>query len=205
MARMSSVDRRHEIVRAALRVIAEVGVQGATTRAIVAEAAMSLASVHYAFTSRDEMIEELIAHVVENQAVAAFDTLPEGGDIRSTIRNGLEALFETIVAGTADEQVLLELMLHAMRTPGLEDLPRRQWAKYRGAAVELLTAGAERAGVEWAIPVEQVALLLVTYSDGLTLAWLADRDCAAAGLVMDVAADSLARLTVPTRSKDAPV
>ena len=46
---MSSVERRLEIVQAALRVIADVGVQGATTRVVVAEAGMSLTSFHYAF------------------------------------------------------------------------------------------------------------------------------------------------------------
>lgn len=202
MARKSSVERRLEIVQAALRVIARVGVQGATTRAIVAEAGMSLASFHYAFTSRDEMMEELISSVVENQTVAAFDTLRFGADVRTTIRDGLQSFFDSIVAGTADEQVLLELMLHAMRTPGLEHLPRRQWAKYRAAATELLTAGAVNAGVTWAMPIDQLARLLITYTDGLTLAWLADRDPVAARRIMDAAADSLAALAIPTRSKD---
>lgn len=202
MARMSSVERRLEIVRAALRVIAEVGVQGATTRAIVAEAGMPLASFHYAFASRDEMMEELIAYVVENQTVAAFDTLRFGTDIRSMVRDGLQAFFESIVVETEDEQVLLELMLYAMRTPGLEHLPQRQWAKYRAAATELLRAAAVAADIRWSIPVEKAALLLITYTDGLTLAWLADRDLTAAATVMDVAADSLAALAIPTHSKD---
>ena len=203
MARMSSVDRRLEIVQAALRVIGEVGVQGATTRAIVAEAGMSLASFHYAFASRDEMMDELIAYVVENQTVAAFSTIRYGSDIRTTIRDGLQAFFETIVADSAHEQVLFELMLFAMRTPGLESLPQRQWAKYRDAARQVLEAAADSGGIRWTVPVDSVARLLITYTDGLTLSWLADRDLAAAAIVMDLAADSLAALTTPHETKDA--
>ena len=67
MARVSSADRRAALVRAALRVIDRDGVHGATTRAIVAEAEMSLASFHYVFQSRDEMIRELIAFVVQDE------------------------------------------------------------------------------------------------------------------------------------------
>ena len=197
MPRMSSVDRRLEIVQAALRVIGEVGVQGATTRAIVAEAGMPLASFHYAFASRDEMMEELIAHVVETQSIAAFEAIRFSGDIRSTIRDGLQAFFDTIVADTAEEQVLFELMLFAMRTPGLESLPQRQWAKYRDAARQVLEAAAESAGIEWRVPIDTVARMLITFTDGLTLAWLADRDLAAAASVMDLAADSLYALTTP--------
>jgi AcrR family transcriptional regulator len=195
---MSSIDRRLEIVQAALRVIGEQGVQGATTRAIVAEAKMPLASFHYAFASRDDMMEELIAYVVENQTVAAFSTIRYGGDIRSTIREGLQAFFETIVANPRDEQVLFELMLFAMSTPRLAKLPKLQWAKYQDAAVELLSAAAVNANIRWQRPVEEVGHLLVTFTDGLTLAWLANRDLAAAATVMDIAADSLAALAVPT-------
>ena len=198
---MSSIDRRLELVQAALRVIAEQGVQGATTRAIVAEAGMPLASFHYVFASHGEMMEELIAYVVENQSVAAFEAIRFSGDIRSTIRDGLQAFFETIVADTAEEQVLFELMLFAMRTPGLENLPSRQWAKYTEAAVEILTAAASSAKIDWVVRVETAALLLVNYTDGLTLSWLANRDRAAAETVMDLAADHLAALTRP--SKDA--
>ena len=205
MARMSSIDRRLELVQAALRVIAEQGVQGATTRAIVAEAGMPLASFHYVFASHGEMMEELIAYVVDNQSVAAFEAIRFSGDIRSTIRDGLQAFFDTIVADTAEEQVLFELMLFAMRTPGLEDLPSRQWDKYREAAITILTAAASSAKIDWVVRVETVAHLLVNYTDGLTLAWLADRDLAAAAEVMDLAADHLAALTRPltTHSKDA--
>lgn len=204
MPRISSVDRRLQIVRAALRVIAEQGVQGATTRAIVAEAGMSLASFHYAFDSRDEMMEELIAYVVEHQTVAAFSTIRFGSDIRTTVRDGLQAFFETVLADPGNEQVLFELMFFAMRTPSLDGLPSRQWAKYHAAAEELLNAAAVNAGITWSRPIDEVARFLVAITDGLTVAWLANRDLEAASTVMDLAADSIAALAVPssTRTKD---
>jgi AcrR family transcriptional regulator len=204
VARISSVDRRLQIVRAALRVIAEQGVQGATTRAIVAEAGMSLASFHYAFDSRDEMMEELIAYVVEHQTVAAFSTIKFGSDIRTTVRDGLQAFLETIIDDPSSEQVLFELMFFAMRTTTLDGLPSRQWSKYYGAATELLNAAAVNAGITWSRPIDEVARFLVAITDGLTVAWLANRNLDAATTVMDIAADSIAALAIPTstRTKD---
>lgn len=204
MPRISSVDRRLQIVRAALRVIAEQGVQGATTRAIVAEAGMSLASFHYAFDSRDEMMEELIAYVVEHQTVAAFSTIRFGSDIRTTVRDGLQAFLETVIADPGNEQVLFELMFFAMRTPSLGGLPSRQWAKYYAAAEELLNAAAVNASISWSRPIDEVARHLVAITDGLTVAWLANRNREAANTVMDIAADSIAALAIPTstRTKD---
>jgi len=204
VTRISSVDRRLALVEAALRVIAEHGVAGATTRAIVAEAGMSLASFHYAFASRDAMMEELVAFVVENQTVAAFSSIRFGADIRTTVRDGLQAFFETMVADDEHERVLLELMLFAMRAPALATLPQRQWAKFYGGATELLNAAAVNSDIVWSRPVDEVAQILVAYTDGLTLAWLANRDRTAASTVMDIAADSIAALAISTstRSKD---
>ena len=194
MPRMSSADRRLELVQAALRVIAAEGVSGATTRAIVAEAKMSLASFHYAFTSRDEMMRELIAFVVENETAAVFTTLRFDTGIRDALRAGLQGYFDNVVADPGHEQVMFELMQYALRTPELEGLAREQYARYRGAVVELLAAAEAQTGVEWTLPLDDIARLVVTVTDGLTLAWLADRDDAAAARVMDFAADHLAHL-----------
>jgi hypothetical protein len=42
-----------------------------------------------------------------------------------------------------------------------------------------------------------MARILVTFTDGLTLGWLVDRDMAAAEAVIDFAADALASLAAP--------
>ena len=197
MVRMSSVDRRSELLQAALRVISTQGVAGATTRAIVAEAGMPLASFHYAFASRDEMMRELIELVLENEASAVFESFDFGSDIRSSIHNGLTAFVDTIESDPSHELVMFELQQYALRTPGLEHLAREQYDRYRETVAGLLVAGAESAGIRWSIPVDDVARMVVTMTDGITFGWLADRDTAAAARVIDFAADSLARLATP--------
>jgi len=196
MARMSSTDRRVELVHAALRVIAAKGVAAATTRAIVAEAGMSLASFHYAFTSLDEMMRELIAYVVENETVAAVDSIPAGGDIRSIIEEAMRAYLKLLIDNPGHEQVMFELMHYAVRTPGLEALATEQYERYRAAVSELLEGAATLTGVTWSMPVNEIARIVVTYTDGFSLAWLSDRDDAAAERVIVFAAESLSRLAV---------
>ena len=75
MARVSAEDRRDALIEAAIRVIAAKGVAAATTRAIVAEAGASLASFHYAFRSRDEMMAELITVVTTQEAESVVHAL----------------------------------------------------------------------------------------------------------------------------------
>lgn len=197
MSRIPSADRRALLVQATLRVIAAHGVAGATTRAIVAEAGMSLASFHYAFRSHDEMMRELVTHVVEAQSLAAFDTLRWGNDIRTSIRDALGAFLDYVIADPGHEQVMQELLQYALRTPGLEHLAREQYAAYHGAVGELLVRGASIAGIEWKLPVHEIARMVVATTDGVTLAYLVDRDAAAARRVLDFTADTLAALAAP--------
>lgn len=196
-SRIPVAERRELLVRAALRVIAEHGVAGATTRAIVAEAGMSLASFHYAFRSHDEMMSELVAHVVARESASAFAALRPGDDIRSSLAAGLGAYLDYLIADPGHELVMQELLQYSMRTPGLERLARQQYDSYRSAVTELLVEGAAAAGVSWSRPVEEIARLVVAMTDGVTLAWLADRDAAAARRTLDFAADSIAALAVP--------
>jgi len=205
MTRMSASARRAALLQAAFRVIASEGMAGATTRAIVAEADMSLASFHYAFTSRDEMLHELIGHVIENQAVAAFESLRFGADIRTAVRDGLQAFLEVVIADPGHEQVMLELMQYALRTPDIAGLPREQYAGYRFAVAALLDTAAADTGVSWLLPVDDVARMVVAITDGITLAWLADRDTAAAHRVIEFAATSIAALARPAGPANAGV
>src|SRR6187402_1088899 len=101
MPRIPSSDRRALLVEAAIRVIARHGVAGATTRAIVAEAGMSLASFHYAFRSHAEMMRELVAFVVGAEVESVFKSLRLGRDIRAALRAGLQAYLDYVIADPA--------------------------------------------------------------------------------------------------------
>lgn len=200
MARLSSEERRAAIIRAAVRVIARQGLAAATTRAIMSEARMPLASFHYAFRSRDEMIRDLVAFVVGEERMVILASLRPGADARSAIRAGIQAYFELVVSEPGREQAMFELLHYALRTPALADLPRFQYDSYHRVVTEVLLAGALHAGVEWSIPVDDLARLAVALTDGLTLSWLADRDDAAAARLMDSMADALAAFsTDPAR------
>ncbi len=191
MARLPAEQRRAALVQAALAVIARDGVHGATTRAIVAEAGMSLASFHYAFRSRDELIREVIAFVVDQQEDVSRAALAPARDLRSAVRAGLQAYFDLLREHPEREQAMFELMHYSMRTPELEALPAVQHGSYLTAARALLAAGSAELGVEWTLPEERLARILVALTDGLTYAWLADRDDEAAGLLMDHIADTI--------------
>jgi len=213
MARISAVDRRAELISAALRVVAAHGVAAATTRAVVAEAGMSLASFHYAFESRDEMLAELVAHVVEQERVVldvgdlVDRAAPDDGaraqepppELGSVVRAGLERYFALLVADPGREAAMQELSYYAMRTPGLEHLAAEQYRRYAELAGEALTLAAELAGTRWSRPIADVARLVIAFTDGLTVAWLVRRDDGEAQQLIDSVASLVASLAETRR------
>lgn len=196
MARMRAAQRRTALVQAALRVIAQEGVAAATTRAIVAEAGMSLASFHYVFTSRDELIAECIQYVIDNEAAAVTAGLGPAADVRTAIRDGLRAYLDLVAKDPLRELAMQELVQYALRTPGLAGAARAQYESYYAAATAIVGAVGQGHGVRWRLPIGDVARFVITLTDGITLAYLVDRDVAAAERVIEVAADSLSALAV---------
>ena len=192
MARISATRRRELLVQAALRVLARDGLAAMTTRAIVSEAGMSLASFHYAFTSRDELLHELVGHVVAREADVTFLALLENShDVGGAVRTALGAYLELVTSDPGREQGMFELTQYALRTPSLDALAKKQYERYHELARELLRIVARRFRVRWDVPDDDLARLIVTLTDGVTLAWLADRDLAAAERSLDLAADAI--------------
>jgi len=203
MTRMSVAERRVALVEAALRVIARDGVAAATTRAIAGEAGMPQASFHYAFVSRDELMGEVIAHVVageERSVLPAMTPASAPSDMREALRVGLEHYLAGVQADPERERAMFELAQYAQRTPGAEGLARTQYESYFTLAQSALRAAADLVGARWSEPVENVAELLVGLTDGLTSTWLATRDDAAAHRLVEFAADAVARLSLPDPS-----
>lgn len=215
MTRISAVERRTALVQAALSVVARDGVAAATTRRIVAEAGMSLASFHYAFTSRDELMAELVNTVVDGEQSAfapVFEQQPGGQEapggqpptMRDAVRAGLEHYFAAVRADPDREKAMFELTQWALREPGFAPLARRQYDRYFEVAERAVVQAAAITGCAWSRPTAEVARLLVVLTDGLTVAWLVTRDDAAAQATIDFAADAVATLASPSE-KPAPV
>ncbi len=202
MKRIPPAQRREALIAAAIRVIAADGMAGATTRAVAAEAGMSLASLHYVFGSRDALLEAVIEQVVDAEARAAEDVLTvfdsHGAPISldALLATGLDHFIDGLLASPDDELALAELTIHARRA-GMTELLDEQRRIYLDAAGRTLARAAAHAGAEWTVPLAQVATLLTTQLDGITYSWLAHRDEASARSSGRFSARWLAALAVP--------
>lgn len=169
--------RRRALAHAALRVLSDHGLQAATTRAIVAEADMSLASLHYAYPSRDALLREVVALVVADErdafegALATADDVGTGmAALERLVRSSIDAYLGTIDEHPGREHGMLELTLAAARSDELRGLATDQYRSYRELVATMLEAAAAATGMRWTRGVDELAATIVAIGDGLTIA-----------------------------------
>lgn len=190
--------RRAELTEAALRVMARDGAWALTTRALAAEAGLAHGSVHYAFSSKAEIVRAVIAADTES-AVQIFSTVGAGGGgAREVLEHAFSAFVERILSHPQTELVLYELTLMAVRDPDLGALLAESGASYTSSLGRLLEELAGRCGGAWDAPVQVIVEQLLSLLFGSAQSWLAHRDEVLLRATLDDAARVFAgRLQVP--------
>ena len=114
--------------------------------------------------------------------------------VEATLRAALRHYWKTVEDDPNRESVLMALTQHALHDPSIDGVAQRQYRAYHETARKTVHRIATGFGVTWSMPVEDVARMLVVVTDGVTLAWLVDRDSAAARTALDAFAAQLAAL-----------
>ncbi len=196
MGRVAAEDRRQQLIEAAIRVAEREGIAATTTRRIAAEAGARLATVHYCFRSKQELLEEVLTAIITELAEAAQGDLRPGVDAGTLLREGLRSLWLVVEKEPGRQQLTYELTQYALRQPGMDSFARWQYETSYAACATHLEGIAVAAGITWSLPMPVLSRMLMTVVDGVVLGWLVDRDSTAALAALDALADLLATLAM---------
>ncbi|MBD0840522.1 MULTISPECIES: TetR/AcrR family transcriptional regulator [unclassified Streptomyces] len=194
MARMPSAERRRQLTEAAIRAMARDGVAKTTTRAIAAEAGVSLSVVHYCFDSKQALIESVITTITDHYVTLVQDAIRPRASLQETVRAGLEAYWDHVRAHPDEHMLTYELTQYALRQPGFEHLARRQYELYGEAYTHLIEQLARTMDLELRVPVPELARYLAAMTDGLTLNYLVLGDETAFSGILDTVTAHIAAL-----------
>ncbi|NDK90846.1 TetR family transcriptional regulator [Gordonia desulfuricans] len=198
---MSVTERRAALVESAYRVIADHGVEGATTRRICAHADMPLASFHYAFESRTALLgavmETAVPSDIDQMLAAILPTgdLDEGADLEvmeANMRRQLQAFLSMLKADPGRLQATISLGIYAHNHPELQRYGQRMYENLYAVAAKGLDAAAQHAGVRWTQPTSEIAPVLIGTLISVTLIYLSTAD----DHVMQLLVESLVRQTM---------
>ncbi|MFG2938642.1 TetR/AcrR family transcriptional regulator [Streptomyces sp. NPDC048282] len=194
MARMPSAQRREQLTEAAIRTMARDGVAKATTRAIAAEAGVSLSVFHYCFDSKQALIESVITTLTDHSVTVVREALRPRTTLEETVRAGFEAYWAHVRDRPEEHMLTYELTQYALREPGCEHLARRQYELYGVAYTELIEQLRSSRDLELRVPVSVLARYLAAVTDGLTLNYLVLGDESAWNDILDTVTAHIAGL-----------
>lgn len=189
--------RRRQLAETAVAVIARDGAWALTTRAVAKEAGVPHGTVHYAFSSKNELLHAVmrldLSHLTELTASQRDREIADREDVRAAIAEVFGDYADSVIADPDTETAYFELSLMAARDAELRELSGQSQGEYRAVVVELLTDMAERTGLTWDADVVVVAEQALSGLFGAAVGWLEHRDDALFRGVLDDAAGMLAR------------
>lgn len=188
--------RRRQLVDAAARVIASEGVASTTTRKIAAEAGVPTGLVHYWFSGKDELLEEVITSLlqeVEQSAQRSDDPEPAPErDIAARFENAFDRVVKTDERGR--QIAIYELTTWSLRSPEREHLARQQYQAYRATASRLTQSIVDGLPEGGTVDHDTLAQFVSALFDGVTLAWLADSEGTNTHAIFELAGTLLSQL-----------
>src|SRR5688572_16930439 len=97
MAHMRFDERRQQLIDAAVMVISTEGVAQASTRRIAAEVGAPLASLHYTFRTKGELLDAVVRQCLDSTDALYTELVPAGCGLESAIRNLIEGFVDWAV------------------------------------------------------------------------------------------------------------
>jgi AcrR family transcriptional regulator len=169
--------RSKQLVAAAQRILIRDGVGRLTMRAVAAEADVLLGTVTYVFPSKEMLLRAVIEDVVAGIAEVLKSSADTGRGLEHAIREGVQRFWTTLVEDQEGLQIIqYDLVIYALRTPGLESMARWQYDRYARIVAAWCQEAASHAGEVCAVPFDTLARVLVAAVDGVILQYVCDPD-----------------------------
>ena len=117
--------------------------------------------------------------------------------INQVLTELLTAMWSSLEATPGYQLLTYELTVTALRSPELDGVAQAQYQASRDAATATLGYAASAAHITWSKPVEDLARIVISATDGAALAWLVDKDAEAAKRTLAATVDLLSSYAQP--------
>ncbi|KAB7760862.1 TetR/AcrR family transcriptional regulator [Mycolicibacterium mucogenicum] len=186
MVYVESAVRGRQIIAAARDVLVRDGVARTTMRAVADEAQIPLGTLQHVFPTKQKLLRAVIEDVVEEIAEVLRTSADLDDGLEHAVRQGVRGFWNTLVVGRNNLQLVqFELVVQALRTPGLEDLARWQYERYVDVVAHWCEQAAARAHETVAIGYRSIARTFLAGIDGLIVQYVVDPDPARADEDLD--------------------
>ncbi len=137
-AAIPPADRRQQLVEAAYLQIAEHGFEGLRTRDVAAAAGVNVATLHYYFPTKEDLIGDVLQHAMQRFRTA----MPGSGSPAEQLRNHFAGIRRLVREEPELFAVMGELALRSARDPAIRELYQQTTDIWRATVRGLLVKAA---------------------------------------------------------------
>jgi AcrR family transcriptional regulator len=195
-SRRSLTERREQLLDAAIDVMGDRGISGATTRAITERAGVPHGVFHYCFDSKTALLRALLVRESERALATAWRLDPDSDGLTEALSTAIHAQLARVRTEPKHFLTLAELTVIARTDPALTDLALWERTRYLDLITELLSKWQQEAPPA---DLRHWAAVILAGVDGLIGDWLTARDDETTNAAADLFASSVgARLSTPS-------
>lgn len=174
MVYVAASERATQIVAAARRVLAREGVARTTLRMVAAEADVPLGTLHYVFSSREQLLRAVLEQVTDELTGLVRESIRPGMGFAQAVSAAFWSYWRLVEREPNTRAAEFELLLDAVRRPNGGPSATWQYARYVGDAVAAFQAVLDGSGESVRLPLPDVVRLMIAASDGLVVQFLAE-------------------------------
>lgn len=197
MAHVPAVERRAQLVRAAIDLLTRSGPAAGSTRAIAKELGVPQATLHYVFGSKEELYRAVMMTLTEELVgyVRGLET-PAGPSFEASVATLAERLWQSVIEEPSKHQLLTELGMVALRSPQLREMVEEHRRTVDQATESVISETADHFGFDLAVDTLFLARYFLAAMDGLVMQHLTEPAEDSERWVLDTIVDSTLRLAL---------
>jgi len=171
--RVSASERKEQLIAATVELMRREGIQSVTMRAIAKEANAPLATAHYCFSDKDELMDKAAEAWLKNLSRFSSD-VPVHLGLRKAVEQVAEGYWRALEEEPASILAEIELILWATRNAGASPLAAKIYPAYEVELGNIFSAAARDSGEECRTGFPTLVRLFLMIYDGAAIQYMTD-------------------------------
>jgi AcrR family transcriptional regulator len=171
--RVSAKDRKEQLISATVELMRREGVQSVTMRAVAKEANAPLATVHYCFSGKEELMEAAAEAWLKNLSSFSGE-VPVHVGLRKAVEQVAEGYWRALEEEPASLLAEIELILWATRNAPVSSLAAKIYPAYEVELGSIFSSAAQNNGDQCRIGVPALVRSFLMIYDGAAIQYLTD-------------------------------
>lgn len=167
--RRTGDERRQELVLAAYQIIAEQGFEGLRTRTVAARAGVNIATLHYYFASKEDLIRGVVDYIERQFIEQEEEAARRGPTARERLHAELMQALEVKRDRPELQAALHELFLRSLRDPAVREIFGGMDTGWHVAIEHLLHEGIAEGSLRADLDVPATASIVIAFIKGASI------------------------------------